>query len=53
MGAGRGRLLRQLLTESIVLGAGRRRVGLMIAYWATRALVAAQPADIPRLERSA
>ncbi len=50
MGAGRGRLLRQLLTEAIVLGLAGGVVGLMIAYWATRALVAAQPADIPRLE---
>jgi putative ABC transport system permease protein len=50
MGAGRGRLLRQLLTESVVLACGGGAVGLMIAYWATGALVAAQPADIPRLE---
>ena len=51
MGAGRGRLLRQLLTESIVLALAGGAVGLMIAYWATRALIAAQPADIPRLEQ--
>jgi predicted permease len=50
MGAGRGRLLRQLLTEAIVLALGGGALGLMIAYWATRALIAAQPADIPRLE---
>jgi putative ABC transport system permease protein len=50
MGAGRGRLLRQLLTESLVLGLAGGAAGLLIAYWATRALVNAQPADIPRLE---
>jgi len=49
LGAGRTRLLRQLLTESVVLGAGGAIAGLVIAYAATRALVAAQPADLPRL----
>lgn len=50
LGAGRVRLLRQLLTEAVVLGAAGAVAGLAIAYLATRALVAAQPADIPRLE---
>lgn len=49
LGAGRVRLLRQLLTEAVVLGAGGAVLGLAIAFVATRALVAAQPADIPRL----
>jgi len=50
LGAGRVRLLRQLLTEAVVLGGVGATAGLAIAYVATRALVAAQPADIPRLE---
>ena len=50
LGAGRVRLLRQLLTEAVVLGAAGAVAGLAIAYLATRALVAAQPADIPRLQ---
>jgi predicted permease len=50
LGAGRVRLLRQLLTEAVVLGAAGAVAGLAIAYLATRALVAVQPADIPRLE---
>ena len=50
LGAGRGRLLRQLLTEAVVLGLAGGVVGLAIAYLATRALVAARPADIPRLD---
>jgi predicted permease len=49
LGAGRGRLVRQLLTESMVLGIAGGVVGLLVAYWGTRALIAAQPADIPRL----
>ena len=50
LGAGRMRLLRQLLTEAVVLGAAGAVAGLAIAYIATRALVAMQPADLPRLQ---
>jgi predicted permease len=49
LGAGRQRLVRQLLTEAAVLGLAGAAAGLALAFWATRALVAAQPADIPRL----
>ena len=50
LGGGRGRLVRQLLTEATVLGLAGGAGGLAIAYWSTQALVAAQPADIPRVE---
>ncbi|MPY87176.1 MAG: FtsX-like permease family protein [Luteitalea sp.] len=50
LGAGRSRLLRQLLTEAVVLGLAGGVVGLAIAHWGTQALAAAQPADIPRIE---
>jgi macrolide transport system ATP-binding/permease protein len=38
VGAGRGRLLRQLLTENLVLAAAGGIVGTLVAWWAARAL---------------
>ena len=49
LGAGRGRLLRQLLTESIVLSVAGGVVAVLVAFWAMAALVAANPVAIPRL----
>ena len=51
LGAGRARLIRQLLTESVVLAGAGALVGLIVAWVGTRALINAQPADIPRLSR--
>ncbi len=53
MGAGRGRLVRQLLTESLVLGTLGGLAGLLIASWGCDALVALQPDGIPRLNEIA
>lgn len=38
VGAGRGRLLRQLLTENLVLAVAGGAVGTLVAWWAARAL---------------
>jgi predicted permease len=46
VGAGRGRLIRQLLTESILLSMGGAAVGLAAAYWALRAMPRILPEDL-------
>jgi putative ABC transport system permease protein len=50
MGAGRGRLLRQLLTESALLACLGGAAGLLLAWWGVEALVALKPENLPRLE---
>ena len=49
IGAGRMRLLRQLLTESLVLAAAGSVLGLLIAYALLRTLIYLAPPGIPRL----
>ncbi len=50
MGAGRARIVAQLVTESVVLGVLSGLAGLLIASWGTRALLAMAPEGIPRLD---
>ena len=49
VGGGRGRLLRQLLTESLVLAALGGAGGVALTAYALDAVVALMPADVPRL----
>jgi putative ABC transport system permease protein len=50
MGAGRARIVRQFVTESMVLAVMGGAVGLVIAYWGVYALRTLAPDNIPRMD---
>ncbi|MGH7669595.1 MAG: ABC transporter permease [Gemmatimonadaceae bacterium] len=48
LGAGQGRLVRQLLTESAVLAVSGGAIGLALAYWGTGEVLRVLPSALPR-----
>jgi predicted permease len=50
VGAGRGRIVRQLLIESVLLATLGGVIGVVTGVWGSRALIALSPGDLPRAD---
>jgi putative ABC transport system permease protein len=53
LGAGRARLVRQMLAETLVIAIPGGLVGLLLAVWGVDAIVAAAPSALPRIQEIA
>jgi len=53
IGAGRGRIIRQLLTESVLLSAIGGGIGLLLGGWGVRVFLTFSPPNIPRVHETA
>ena len=50
LGAGRGRIIRQLFVENLMLALAAAAIGLLFAWWALPALVLVLPDGVPRIQ---
>jgi predicted permease len=53
LGASRTRVIRQLLTESIVMACAGAAIGIVVAWWSLRWLMRISPGDLPGIENVA
>lgn len=52
LGAGRGRIARLALAQSLMLSTAGGALGLVLAYWGLRVVVATAPASLPRIDEA-
>jgi putative ABC transport system permease protein len=50
LGAARGRILRQVLTESLLVATGGGCAGIAVAFWGVRTIRVMAPSSVPRVD---